>query len=106
MISIPLSISFILYFVHFIYLSHCTFKFLTSVRCNIGVRAILGSVRPTQSMWMVNIGVSSLPRPSEEPFSGYYWHNEMDTAMPFLQPDGAKGCRLKSALRKVSNRAA
>lgn len=78
----------------------------TAVRSNIGFRAILGSVSPTQSMEMFNIGVSSLPRPSEEPFSGYYWHNEMDTAMPFLQPYVAKGFRFKSALRKLSNRAA
>lgn len=78
----------------------------TAVRSNIGFRAILGSVSPTQSMEMFNIGVSSIPRPSEEPFSGYYWHNEMDTAMPFLQPYVAKGFRFKSALRKLSNRAA
>ena len=78
----------------------------TAVRSNIGFRVILGSVSPTQSMEMFNIGVSGLPRPSEEPFSGYYWHNEMDTAMPFLQPYVAKGFLFKSALRKLSNRAA
>ncbi|MDN6206278.1 MAG: hypothetical protein L0I97_06715 [Staphylococcus simulans] len=78
----------------------------TAVRSNIGFRAILGSVSPTQSMEMFNVGLSSLPKPSGEPYSGYYWHNEMDTAMPFLQPYVAKGFRFKSALRKLSNRAA
>uniref|UniRef100_UPI0034DD4012 FtsK/SpoIIIE domain-containing protein n=1 Tax=Lactococcus sp. TaxID=44273 RepID=UPI0034DD4012 len=78
----------------------------TAVRSNIGFRAILGSVSPTQSMEMFNIGVSGLPRASDEQFSGYYWHDGMDIAMPFLQPYVARGFRFKSALRKLSNRAA
>lgn len=78
----------------------------TAVRSNIGFRAILGSVSPTQSMEMFNIGVSALPRPLDDQFSGYYWHDGMDIAMPFLQPYVARGFRFKSALRKLSNRAA
>ena len=48
----------------------------TAVRSTIGFSAILGSVSPTQSLEMFNIGVSSLTRPSEKPFSSYYSHIE------------------------------
>lgn len=78
----------------------------TAVRSNIGFRAILGSVSPTQSMEMFNMGVSGLPRPLDDQFSGYYWKDGMNTPMPFLQPHVASGFRFKSALRKLSNRAA
>lgn len=78
----------------------------TAVRSNIGFRAILGSVSPTQSMEMFNMGVSLLPRPLDDQFSGYYWKDGMNTPMPFLQPHVARGFRFKSALRKLSNRAA
>ena len=78
----------------------------TAVRSNIGFRAILGSVTPTQSMEMFNIGVSALPRPLDDQFSGYYWHDGMDIAMPFLQPYVARGFRFKAALWNLSNRAA
>lgn len=78
----------------------------TAVRSNVGFRVVLGSVSPTQSMEMFNIGVSGLPKPSDERFSGYYWQDGMDTPMPFLQPYVARGFRFKSALRDLSNRAA
>ncbi|MDZ9610160.1 hypothetical protein SNC25_00230, partial [Escherichia coli] len=41
----------------------------TAVRSNLGFRLVLGGVSPTQSMEMFNVGLSSLPKPSGEPYS-------------------------------------
>lgn len=78
----------------------------TAVRSNLGFRLVLGGVSPTQSMEMFNVGLSSLPKPSGEPYSGYYWLDGMEMPMPFLQPYVASGFRFKSELRKLSERAA
>ncbi|MGO2352976.1 MAG: hypothetical protein ACTH52_08910, partial [Lactococcus cremoris] len=61
----------------------------------------------TRTRKTIIIHESSLPRPLDDQFSGYYWKDGMNnTPMPFLQPHVARGFRFKSALRKLSNRAA